>query len=178
MKHLTTVRRQETDSATGSGTGLIARNGGRAPMSRGLRAAILAIFTLLWLTGVAWLVLHVYFPQQSQLGPLPNAWEPLLMRVHGVLAVGAVFLFGWIMAAHLIERWGAVRNRRSGMVLAACGAILVVSGYALYYTTGTVHEVASRVHEILGTAAILVALTHWRRIRTSQALTTSASLGG
>jgi len=42
-------------------------------------------------------------------------------------------------------------------------ALLVSSGYALYYTTGTLHEVASRTHEWLGAASLLVALAHgWR----------------
>ena len=98
------------------------------------------------------------------------------MRVHGLLAVGGVFLLGWIGAGHLTERWGSGRNRSSGLILAGSALLLVASGYALYYTTGTPQLVAARVHEWLGAAAILAALQHWRRIRSAQALRTSASL--
>ena len=87
------------------------------------------------------------------------------MRVHGVLAVGGVFLLGWIVGGHTLERWGSARNRLSGLVLVASTALLVASGYALYYTTGAPHEVASRTHEWLGAGSLLAALAHWWRIR-------------
>lgn len=87
------------------------------------------------------------------------------MRVHGVLAVGGVFLLGWIVGGHTIERWGSARNRFSGLALTGSAALLLASGYALYYTTGTLHEVASRAHEWLGVASLLAALAHWWRNR-------------
>ena len=43
--------------------------------------------------------------------------------------------------------------------------MLVVSGYALYYTTGPGHEGAAVLHEGLGVLAIVAAVAHWRRIR-------------
>src|SRR6266700_1763293 len=67
--------------------------------------------------------------------------SPLLVKVHGLLAVVGVFLLGWIMADHLTERRKLGRNYRSGVLLAGTAALLVLTGYALYYTTGTVHEV-------------------------------------
>jgi len=146
-------------------TPLAPRNGARAPMSPALRAAILTLGALLWLSGVAWLVLHFAFAQQTQFGPLPNPWEAVLMRLHGVLAVGGVFILGWIVAGHTIERWGSARKRLSGLLLVASAALLVASGYALYYTTGAPHEVASRAHEWLGAGSLLAALAHWWRNR-------------
>jgi hypothetical protein len=146
-------------------TPLAPRNGARAPMSPALRAAILTLGALLWLSGVAWLVLHFAFAQQTQFGPLPNPWEAVLMRLHGVLAVGGVFFLGWIVGGHTIERWGSARKRLSGFLLVASAALLVASGYALYYTTGAPHEVASRAHEWLGAGSLLAALAHWWRLR-------------
>jgi hypothetical protein len=134
-------------------------------MSPALRAAILTLSALLWLSGVAWLVLHFAFAQQTQFGPLPNPWEAVLMRLHGVLAVGGVFLLGWIVGGHTIERWGSARKRLSGLLLVASAALLLASGYALYYTTGAPHEVASRAHEWLGAGSLVAALAHWWRLR-------------
>lgn len=161
------VRRREVSGADADpGVPRLApRNGARVQMSPALRATILTICALLWLSGAVWLALHFAFALQTQFGPLPNPWEPLVMRVHGLLAVGGVFLLGWMAASHLIERWGSGRKRLSGLVLAGSAALLVASGYALYYTTGALHEVASRAHECLGAASILAALTHWWRIR-------------
>ena len=58
------------------------------------------------------------------------------MRAHGVLAVGAVFLLGWLAAEHIPAGWSRALRRASGLWLAGCTLILVVSGYALYYSTG------------------------------------------
>ena len=141
------------------------RQGARVLMSRALRGAVLSMCALLWLSGALWLVLHLAFAQRNEFGAVPNPWEPSIMRLHGVLAVGAVFLFGWITADHTLERWGSGRNRASGLALAASAVLLVASGYALYYTVGPVHEVAALTHRWLGALSILAALTHWRRIR-------------
>ena len=137
-------------------------------MTRALRTAILAACALLWLSGALWLVLHLAFAQATPFGPVPNRWEPQLMRLHGVLAVGGVFLFGWITADHTLERWGSARNRLSGLTLAASAVLLVASGYALYYSVGPAHEVAALTHRWLGVLSILAALSHWRRIRRLQ----------
>ena len=166
MPHFAVRRAEVKGSEAGPGaTPLAARNGARAPMSPALRAAILTLGALLWLSGAAWLVLHFAFAQRTEFGPLPNPWEAVVMRLHGVLAVGGVFLLGWIVGGHTIERWGSVRNRLSGLLLVASAALLVASGYALYYTTGAPHEVASRAHEWLGAGSLLAALAHWWRIR-------------
>jgi hypothetical protein len=135
------------------------------PMTPGLRACVLGICALLWLSGVAWLVLHLAFEPRTEFGPLPHPWEATLMRLHGPLAVAGVFLLGWLGAGHILERWRRARNRLSGWILLACAVLLVFSGYALYYSVGPVHTGSAWVHEWLGAAAIIVALAHWRRIR-------------
>jgi hypothetical protein len=130
-----------------------------------LRAALLTSGALLWLSGATWLVLHFAFTQATPFGPLPNPWEPVLLKVHGMLAVAGEFLLGWVTADHLVERRSNGRNYRSGLVLAGMATILVLSGYALYYTTGPLHDVAARTHECLGAASLVAALAHWWRIR-------------
>jgi hypothetical protein len=90
------------------------------------------------------------------------------MRVHGLVAVAAVFLFGWLGASHILARWSAVANRRSGLWLLGCALVLLVSGYALYYTSGPWHEGAAVVHEWLGVAAIVIALAHWLGVRAAR----------
>jgi hypothetical protein len=140
----------------------------RTPMARGTRSAVLAAAALLWLSGAVWLVAHFVFPQRNEFGALPNPWEAPLMRVHGLIAVAAVFLFGWIGAGHIYARWSAAANRVSGLWLAGCAIVLVVSGYALYYSTGPAHESAAAVHEGLGLLAIVAAVAHWRRVRAAR----------
>jgi hypothetical protein len=53
-------------------------------------------------------------------------------------------------------------KRVSGVGIASVAAILALTGYALYYTTDRLHDLAGATHEVLGGAAILLALVHWR----------------
>jgi len=87
------------------------------------------------------------------------------MRTHGLIAVCGVFLIGWMTAVHVTARWSSDRNRRSGLTLGLTALLLVFSGYALYYTTGTPHDGAGMLHEVLGVLAPTAALAHWWRNR-------------
>ena len=162
------LRRPSVNGSSDGAIYVVPRNGDALRMSRALRGVIFAASALLWLSGVTWLVLHYGFASRTAFGPLPNPFEPVVMRVHGVLAVCGVFLLGWITAAHLPGRWGSGRNRISGLVLAASAVVLVVSGYALYYVTAAPHDLAAIIHEGLGALAVLAALVHWWRRRVAR----------
>jgi hypothetical protein len=161
------LHRPEMDRA-GHGTGQPGKRDRAAagvPLPRVLRATLYGVAALLWLSGAVWLVLHYVFPQSSPFGPLPNPWEAPLMRAHGLIAVCAVFLIGWMMAAHVTARWASERNRRSGLVLGGAALLLILSGYALYYTTGSAHDAAAFAHEAIGVLSPIVAVAHWWRNR-------------
>jgi len=134
-------------------------------MSRGLRAVVLVVAGLLWLSGAAWMLAHYLFPGHNEFGPLPNSLEAPLMRLHGLIAVVGVFVFGWLGASHMAARWSAWAGRPSGLWLLGCAITLIVSGYALYYTTGALHAAAAVLHECLGLATLGVALVHWLGVR-------------
>lgn len=134
-------------------------------MPAGLRWAIFATFGTLWASGCCWLILHWFFERPTDFGPLEHPWEPGIMRLHGWLAVGGVFLLGWVTARHVSDRWPQMVKRASGLSMATIAVLLALSGYALYYTTDRFHDAAAVIHEVLGAAAILFALTHWRRYR-------------
>ena len=129
-------------------------------MPAGLRWAVMLTFGALWLSGCEWLVLHYFFAQPADFGQHP--WAPLILRIHGWIAVAAVFLLGWLTAQHVSDRWPQMIKRVSGVGITGVAAILALTGYALYYTTDRLHDVAATVHEVLGGAAILLALAHWR----------------
>jgi hypothetical protein len=131
-------------------------------MSTSLRRLIYTLCTLLWLSGCAWLVVHFFFPAATEFGPAPNSAEPWLLRIHGWVAMGGVFLFGWLTSEHISNRWRKPQNRVSGLSLAAFVSILTLSGYALYYTTDHLHDGAVAIHEVLGTLAVVFGLMHWR----------------
>jgi len=134
-------------------------------MSPAFRSALIWVFGLLWVTGCLWLVLHFVFEQRTDFGVIANPWEPTAIRVHGLLAVAGVFMLGWITSQHVIEALSQARNRGTGISLAAIGAILVLSGYALYYVTGdTLRGNIALLHEAIGAPAIFIAVLHWRKV--------------
>ena len=132
-------------------------------MSTALRRAIYVVCTLLWVSGCVWLVVHFFVPMATDFGPAPNPWEPVLLHLHGWTAMCGVFLLGWITAGHISDRWRRSRNRVTGFSLAGFAVVLTLSGYALYYTTDRFHDVAATAHEVLGVAAVIIALLHWTR---------------
>jgi len=161
------LRRPEMNG-TGQGRGELSKPergamGTRLP--RVLRATLYGVGAALWVSGAVWLVLHYVYPQSTPFGPLPNPWEAPLMRAHGLIAVCGVFLIGWMMSAHVTARWASERNRRSGLMLAGAALLLILSGYALYYTTGPLHDAAALVHEAIGVLSPVAALAHWWRNR-------------
>lgn len=130
-------------------------------MSPTIRRLLYAALAVLWLTGCAWLVLHFFFQTQSEFGLMPHPWQPTLLILHGIVAVLAVFLLGWICGIHVGPRlrWGA--KRTSGIVLLAAGGLLILTGFANYYFTAPTLLIGTNTtHEIVGVLALVPMLVH------------------
>jgi uncharacterized membrane protein len=131
-----------------------------------LRRSLYASLGLLWLSGLAWLILHLYFQREAEFGVAPHPWQPRLLVIHGVLAVVATFLFGWISGSHVGASWRRGAQRVSGISLIALLAVLALTGLGSYYLTGDGARAAnSLLHEIAGVLAIVPALVHWATVR-------------
>ena len=138
-----------------------------------LRWTLNAVSVGLWVSGCVWLVLHLWFQTPTEFGAGPHDWEPPLLLIHGLLAVPALYLFGWISARHALDGWRMARRRPSGALVFVTLAVLVLSGFALYFLSGDgVRAFAAVVHEAIGVAAIAAALLHWRRGPAAQRQTT------
>lgn len=135
------------------------------PMSARLRSTVMVTFGALWLTGCFWLILRYFFAQPSDFGPVQHPWAPVTLKIHGWIAVASVFLLGWITARHVSDRLPQPAKRMSGIAIASTAVVLSLTGYALYYTTDRLHDIAGLAHEAVGAAAIALGLTHWRRRR-------------
>jgi hypothetical protein len=73
-----------------------------------------------------------------------------------------MYLFGWITARHVLRWWPGRIRRWSGGGLAAFIAMLIVSGFALFFLTDDEWQHYSAVsHEVLGLAVTLFAVRHW-----------------
>lgn len=127
-----------------------------------IRRWVYVAFGMLWLTGGAWLLLHFFFQRETDFGTQSHPLQPKLLAVHGVFALLAVFLFGWIAAAHIGSHWSRNLNRITGVVLVVLVSVLALTGLANYYLVDPdLRGPVSVAHEILGAIAIVPALVHW-----------------
>lgn len=126
------------------------------------RLAVYVILGLLWLSGGVWLLLDQFFQRQGEFGAMQNPWQPPLLLVHGIVAIGSMYLLGWISARHVLRWWPSRLRRLSGSLLASLLTILVLSGFALFFLTDDRWQHASVVaHDVIGIAITAFAVQHW-----------------
>jgi hypothetical protein len=90
----------------------------------------------------------------------PSPAQPWLMKVHGAAAMLALIVFGSLVPIHIRRGWRAHRNRLSGTVMVTTSALLILTGYALYYAAGEEMRVwSSAAHQVIGVG--LPVLTAW-----------------
>lgn len=131
-------------------------------MPRGQRLGVYLIVGALWSTGCAWLCLDQFFGQRGPFGNTPHPLAAPLLLVHGVTAIASMYLFGWITAHHLLRWWTAGLRRFSGATLAGTLALLIASGFALFFLSSDAWQrYAAAVHDVLGIAVTLFAIQHW-----------------
>ena len=117
---------------------------------------------LLWVTGVAWLVLDLWFSTVGEFGVTPQPWQPPLLLLHGLVAVPALYLFGWMTARHATLKWKLQLRRASGLTFAASLLLVAVSGFALFFLTQDLAQrVAVVTHEVGGALSTIPILEHW-----------------
>ncbi len=116
-----------------------------------LRLAVHATFSLMWLVGTGVFVLKHFFESKEAFGPHP--WQPPLTELHGILAVVATFLCGWVVADHVAQ---SQRPRTSGAILVASLVWLVVTGFALFFLVSDEWRgFDSTLHEFVGIAFLV-----------------------
>ncbi len=126
-----------------------------------LRASSHAIFATLWLLGAAVFVLKHFFATAGEFGVTPYPWQPAVLMLHGIVAVIATFLFGWICADHVALTWRMRADRVSGVWLLALIFVLMLTGFAAFLLVDdSVRAVNGTVHEWLGLALMIPWVMH------------------
>jgi hypothetical protein len=127
------------------------------------RIVIYVVGTGLWLTGALWLLFHYLLKRQGWLGgvqPLESWW----LRLHGAFAFVAIWTFGLLWGTHVVPGWWTRRRARSGIVLVAFVAWLMVSAYLLYYLGNEEQRfIVSVLHWSVGLSCPVLFTAHrWR----------------
>lgn len=131
------------------------------PLPRWQRRGLHLSVWLLLASGLAWLALH--YTVGAGAGELPHPGELWLMRLHGAATMSALFFFGSLVPGHAPRGWRMRRQRRTGVLLWSMLALLVGTGYALYYfAPEALRPGIGMVHAGVGTALTLGLLWHRR----------------
>ena len=143
--------------------------------------------TLLWgcvlllVTGVAWLVGHDLWLQQTPFGAQPHPLVAWLLRAHGALAWCVTVVGGVVWQVHVRPAWRGVRRRRerrhrlgmrpairhgcartaSGVLVVVALATLLLSAIGLQYAPEEAHAWLSITHWVLGLVLASALLWHW-----------------
>jgi len=123
---------------------------------------------LLLLSGAAWLAVHYAFGAGA--GELPHPAEAWLLRLHGAGAFASLFMLGVMAAGHVPQGWRYTGRhswdgqRSSGVTLCVIGALLALTGYALYYfAPETVRPALGWAHTFVGLCMAALIGSHRRR---------------
>ena len=135
-------------------------------LSKPVHVAIYVIGLGIWASGCLWLLLDHFFVRTGEFGPEKNPLEPWVLKAHGLIGVGAVFLFGLLWGIHIQTAWPKMRRRFTGVFLTGTLLVLISSGYLLYYVAGeTLRQLTSIAHWAIGILLPLLFFFHRLRPR-------------
>src|SRR6266513_5464586 len=117
-----------------------------------------AVLALLFLSGVAWAYWNYLTATPGDFETSAKAW---VMKIHGAAAMAVLVLIGMLLSAHVRFAWRARRNRANGSVFLSAFAVLVITGYGLYYAGGErLRAWTSWLHLGIGLALPIFMLIH------------------
>lgn len=128
------------------------------------RSRILTIYTIssgLWLTGAVWLIAHYVLVYDGEFGPIPHPLEFWSIAAHAAFAFASLWLFGVLWSVHIPAGWRSSRRRWSGSAMFGVLALLILSGYLLYYLgNAEMISIVAALHWAVGLACPALFLLH------------------
>lgn len=105
-------------------------------LERWQRRALYLTVALLTASGLLWLGAHYFLRPVTEFGESISPFEPWSMKLHGLAAMALLFLLGSLLNGHIRRALRARRNLASGWAMIGSLAVLVATGYGLYYIAG------------------------------------------
>ena len=113
------------------------------------RYGLYAAFTVLFVTGAAWLVADNL--KDSANGELWQAIAADLLMIHGGATMVTLLLLGALIPIHVQRAWRGRLNRVTGIAMASANALLIVTAFGLYYAGSDVFRAwISEAHIAVG----------------------------
>jgi hypothetical protein len=135
-----------------------------ARIPRRRRGLIDAVGLGLWASGLLWLLSHHVFVPEGEFGPTHRPADAWMLMAHGAFGFAALWVFGLLWGVHVPHGWRQGRRRATGAALFAGLALLIGTGWTLYYCGDeTLRPVVSTAHWAIGLAAPALLLLHRKR---------------
>jgi hypothetical protein len=108
-----------------------------------------------WGSGALWVFAHYGLVANNEFGATRHPIEAWALKLHGAAAFLFLIALGSMFAQHIPRAWFLKRNIASGIATLTVCALLVVSGYWLYYfAEDESRSFVSTLHWAVGLGAI------------------------
>lgn len=116
------------------------------------------VFAALFLSGAAWAYWN-YLPASP--GDFEAGAKSWAMKIHGAASMAILVLIGMLLNGHVRFAWRARRNRTNGSIFLSAFAVLIITGYGLYYAGGErLRAGTSWIHLAVGLALPILLVIH------------------
>ncbi len=131
-------------------------------LSRRHKIALYSVLGVVFATGAIWIWLHYFVHDENEFGS--SAAQTRILAIHGLFAAVSLLLIGSLLPLHVKFAWRSKRNRFNGIFFISTVALLIATGYALYYIGNErFRSWTSWTHLIVGVAFPLLLILHiWR----------------
>jgi len=120
-----------------------------------------SISVTLFLSGAAWLLSDWVAERNETQASLFQSLKPWMLKVHGAAAMAFLVALGILIPTHIKRAWQARRNRANGFFLVTAMAVLVLTGYGLYYFGDERWRSGAHwIHVVLGLASPVLLVWH------------------
>lgn len=117
----------------------------------------------LMLSGAAWLMARHVFASETEFGSQLPSWAARVLALHGGFAMLSLVAIGAWLPSHVVPRLRRSKGLASGASQLGLLAVLVVTGFGLYYVADELTRPAwSVVHWIAGLLLAILLLVHRR----------------
>lgn len=122
------------------------------------RYFLYAVLGVLFVSGTLWAYWNYLLLSAGDFTTSSKTWA---MKIHGAAAMAILILTGMLLTGHVRFAWGARRNRTNGSVFLSAFAVLIITGYGLYYAGGErLRAWTSWIHLGVGLALPILLLIH------------------
>ncbi len=109
------------------------RSRSKAALGSRRKITLYALSALLWVSGALWLYLKYFSQGQGEFGTETHPAQPMWLKIHGAAAMGFLMIFGSLLIHHVPPGWRQKSQRPSGAILLTTCALLILTGWGLYY---------------------------------------------